>query len=347
MRRRGDPWFKFYPQDWIDGTRDLTPEQRGAYIDMIALQMLSGDPVKDDYAWLGHQMHISSRKARSLVESLIEATKLIRTERGILNERAAVEIEAREKQRRANSEIAVERERKNREKSVKLPRTIRETSAKIADNDVENCELTNEINEWVASSCHERSTTRARSDTDTELEISNNPLSPLRGDGMSEPKPAPRKRIPYSDDFEKFWSEYPDTRGMSKANAWKRWRALTADERDAAYRALPAFRELLAERRRKSPDAVTLHAEGYLSQRRFETLAEAKPAGPWWKDPNLLAEMTLERWRKGIRQYANGIWRVAELGPAPGHPQCVVPAQLIAELRLDEIYDSQGMRRCN
>lgn len=65
----------------------------------------------------------------------------------------------------------------------------------------------------------------------------------------------------------------------------------------------------------------------------------------WWQNPAKLAEMTPERWRKGIAEHANGIWPVDKLGPPPGSPKCVVPPALISELRLTEIYTDGGIKK--
>lgn len=66
---------------------------------------------------------------------------------------------------------------------------------------------------------------------------------------------------------------------------------------------------------------------------------------PWWQNPENLKAMTPDRWRRGIQQYANGIWHVEKLGPPPGHPKCVVPQFLISELRLTDIYTDGGIKR--
>lgn len=37
-----DPAFLFYPQRWLEGTAEMTPEQRGVYIDLLAHQHQKG-----------------------------------------------------------------------------------------------------------------------------------------------------------------------------------------------------------------------------------------------------------------------------------------------------------------
>lgn len=157
MTRR-DPWFKFYPADWLANTRLLTLEQRGAYIDCICMQMQQERALPDDYAWLAHQMHVSKRKAQSIVEELIGLQKFQRTEAGLTNERCETEIAARLHQRHVNSEIAAAREVSKRESAVKLPRASRETSVKVSPKICEKSKLTNEIKDTPTNSCDENST---------------------------------------------------------------------------------------------------------------------------------------------------------------------------------------------
>ena len=66
---------------------------------------------------------------------------------------------------------------------------------------------------------------------------------------------------------------------------------------------------------------------------------------PWWKVPEKITALTAERWRDGIRKYANGTWPVDKLGPPPGHAECVVPADIVRDLRLTEVYTDKGIKR--
>ena len=176
---RGDPWFKFYPSDWLTGTRELTLEQRGAYIDSIAMQMQYGKAMPDDYSWLAHQMHVSTRKARAIVDELIALKKLSRTDAGITNERCEQELSAREHQRKVNTRTAAVRERTKRESTLSQRRTNDEPALNQSPVKCEELEFINQINECYALSCNENSTTRARLDTDTDKEKNITPLVPL------------------------------------------------------------------------------------------------------------------------------------------------------------------------
>lgn len=52
-----------------------------------------------------------------------------------------------------------------------------------------------------------------------------------------------------------------------------------------------------------------------------------------------------ERWRQEITAHANGVWPPDKIGFWPSHPKCAAPADLIAEMGLDELYDESGIKR--
>lgn len=159
-----------------------------------------------------------------------------------------------------------------------------------------------------------------------------------------------KPKAPYSDAFQAFWKAYPETKGMSKIDAWKAWKKLSTAEQVQAMAAVPEFRRQFEDRKRRQPDATCLHAQGFLNQKRFETLVEvnaggqAKPSA-WWLSPEKVSQVTPERWRKAISEHANGIWPVDVLGPPPGSHRCVVPREIVAELKLTDTYTPAGIRR--
>lgn len=321
-----DTWFKFYLNDWWDATRHLTLEQRGAYIDFIVLQMRRRSDVPEDYTWLGHQLHVSTRRARTLMESLIASMKITRTADGLSNERAASELLKRTD--RCSS-------------AVKLPRKVRET--------IQIPHTThNEINELPKTEPTKIPIYEKKSNT--LLRGRDQTIGIPKTLTLSEPssdEPKKRTKNPYTEDFEAFWRAYPDRTNNSKINAAVQWRKLTADEQAAVMRSLPR----LAAYCKAVPDYRCIHAERFLRSRRFETLNEEaereaeRQVGHWWEDAAKVRDMPLDRWRQGITQFANGRWPVDKLGPPPGHERCVVPPSLVAELRLTEVYDRSGLKR--
>ena len=64
----------------------------------------------------------------------------------------------------------------------------------------------------------------------------------------------------------------------------------------------------------------------------------------WWRGKEASYRgLKVETWRKAIAEAKpNGTWPWWILGPPPGHPECLLPAEVITENGFDEIY--QGNR---
>ncbi len=128
------PYFKFYPRDWLQATRDLTLEQRGAYIDLICIIMEMEGHLADNDKWIAHQMHVTARKWRSLKGELVAHEKIAVSDGKIVNERCVKELDALLNQRRNIAESATKRERTKRETPAKQSGNIREISEKDNEN---------------------------------------------------------------------------------------------------------------------------------------------------------------------------------------------------------------------
>lgn len=78
-------------------------------------------------------------------------------------------------------------------------------------------------------------------------------------------------------DFEKFWTEYPREKNMSKKRALMAWRKLSPEKRQHAVDAIPAYRRYCAK---EKSWYHTIHAERFLSQERFEGFAAERQYTP-------------------------------------------------------------------
>ena len=76
--------------------------------------------------------------------------------------------------------------------------------------------------------------------------------------------------------FEAFWHDYPTDALMSKSKAFEKWARLGAEDRAAAHASLPAFRAHCARDLTYRP----VHAERFLSQRRFDGFIERATPTP-------------------------------------------------------------------
>jgi uncharacterized protein YdaU (DUF1376 family) len=123
------PWFKCYPDAWVRKTRTLSLEARAVYWDCLCLLYETEKPISQDDKWMAHYLHASTRLWRTLRDELVMGGYLRETPAGLVDERAIHEIENRSKQRRNNTEIALNRERTKREDSEK-PKQINKTEAR-------------------------------------------------------------------------------------------------------------------------------------------------------------------------------------------------------------------------
>jgi hypothetical protein len=90
-----------------------------------------------------------------------------------------------------------------------------------------------------------------------------------RGEEGNGPDSSDVPSDPCDRDFQIFWKEYPTDAVMSKKRALEQWDGLSQAEREAARQAIPAFKDYC----RKHPTYRPVHAERFLSQRRFEGFA--------------------------------------------------------------------------
>jgi hypothetical protein len=103
----------------------------------------------------------------------------------------------------------------------------------------------------------------------TEEKKEDSSLSEVPSDQCVKEKPVAkaRRRFAYSDEFEAFWTGYPDKSNNSKPNAHREWMLLLPAERELAAQGLTH----LAAHCRKNPDYRCVHAERYLKTRRWES----------------------------------------------------------------------------
>lgn len=367
MSRRGDPWFKFYPNDYLEGTRELTLEQRGAYIDALALQYKYEKPIQDDYRWLGFQMHISERKAKAIVEGLLVAKKLLRGDDGLYNPRASEELKEKAEIRRVNSESALARHRPNAEPELGHGRA-----------EVENAEKDKQKQQNGTCERSTKSVPRTRaSDTDTERE--EYPQTPKGGSqGLSaetEAGDSPKRQTGRDVARRAFveWQEFARAHRLPVPKdttfdqfAKKILARMTEHAEGAGAEAMLAVWHLALVNFAKSKflrgmeGSFTAEIKFLTRTENFAKLinggyqantsaadarwsAAAMNAALWWQDATLVAQVTDDQWRELIGKFATKFWDVKELGPPPGSIKCVVPRHLIAEMELEKCWDHNGM----
>jgi uncharacterized protein YdaU (DUF1376 family) len=85
------PWFKFYPSDWLNGTRGLSLEERGAYMTLIALMYDQQGAIPDDERWMCGALDCDVRVWRRLRDKLCRYGKITPNTDGFLVNRRVLE----------------------------------------------------------------------------------------------------------------------------------------------------------------------------------------------------------------------------------------------------------------
>lgn len=80
-----NPFFQFYPSDWLAGTRGLTAAETGVYITLIAMMYEAEGPVSDDSKRLARLCGSTPAAFKKAIDGLVSTGKLTRDERGFFN----------------------------------------------------------------------------------------------------------------------------------------------------------------------------------------------------------------------------------------------------------------------
>lgn len=94
-----DPWYKRYARDFYDDTRDLKPDERGLYNDIIDLIYMAGGPLADDDRLLSYKMHVHIGVWRRIRKRLLATGKLYLNRGHLMNKRAKEILAIREAER--------------------------------------------------------------------------------------------------------------------------------------------------------------------------------------------------------------------------------------------------------
>lgn len=91
-KKNANPWFRFFPSDWLGGTRGLSAPETGLYITLIAEMYDKGEPIDEDINLLARVFSSRPSRVTEWLESLVHKGKILRVEGGKLwNERVEQE----------------------------------------------------------------------------------------------------------------------------------------------------------------------------------------------------------------------------------------------------------------
>lgn len=184
-----NPWHKRYHADALNGYMPLSLEERGAYTTLLDLLYDRGEPIPENERLLAGYFGVSVRKARAMVEALIQKGKIIRTGTGFIT----------------NSRF---------ENELKTSRKRAENGAKGGRNRAENDKNGNEINDRTENGFKQTPKPQkpeARSQIDRDKSLSGEPT-------IEQPFEAP-DRTAEQERFPEFWAVFPCKVRMDLAEA--------------------------------------------------------------------------------------------------------------------------------
>lgn len=85
------PWVRFFPSDWLGGTRGMSAVETGVYITLIATMYERGAPIPEDHARLARLCGASNSAFKSALATLIDEGKISRVDAGLWNDRVEKE----------------------------------------------------------------------------------------------------------------------------------------------------------------------------------------------------------------------------------------------------------------
>lgn len=104
-------------------------------------------------------------------------------------------------------------------------------------------------------------------------------------------------RKTYPESFEAFWRDYPTDALMSKVKAFEKWQRLSPEDHAAAQAALAGFKAYCT----KNPTYRPVHAERFLSQRRFDGFGNSPGNKPDTELARILDEERQNLARMGLQ----------------------------------------------
>lgn len=95
------PWVRFFPSDWLAGTRGMTAAEMGVYISLIAMMYERGEPLVEDFPRLARLCGASNSQFKKTLGGLLDDGKITRKDGGLWNDR----VEKEQSYRSEKSEV--------------------------------------------------------------------------------------------------------------------------------------------------------------------------------------------------------------------------------------------------
>jgi uncharacterized protein YdaU (DUF1376 family) len=301
------PALPLWTDAYLADTKHLTTLEHGAYLLLLIAMWRAGGALPNDDRKLarfaGVQTNQWGRIKPSMMEFMrVSADGLTITQGRLSDELQYVRDHAKKQAGNARSRW---------QKDTAPPKAVEQHPADPLNSEAANPLESNDTGNATASiwQC------QTDAPTPTPIRIAPDGAFPETGVSGGKPKAGSKKRQCYPDAFEAAWKAYPTTTNMSKAEGFKEWGKLDAEDQRQVAKAIPGFVAYC----KATPDYHPVYFERFIRQRRFDGYAEsAAPA------------VTEADWRRRLIYARNQrIWSTASWGPMPGCDGCMVPAELL------------------
>lgn len=370
------PYFPFWQRDFVHSVRTarMTPDEVGGLVMVMCQQWENCGPLDVLETKFAAYTGWDIRVAKRILTRLVEIKKVDLTASGYQSGRMADEIakyvakvKAAEDREARKKALAIEQE--NRANATAVVDEMRQTSPELVPNLLEKLQTSlAELSEKISKNNEGTTSAAALPDSDSDSYSNSTPLPPKGG---SLPKVRKRDRlgpetIALTDTAHQDWNRVAEKHGLVVARSFPPTRRARLAKRleeigglenfRLALTAIPSVPFLMGKttpRPGETPFKMEfdhlLQTDGKLGDvlaKLIDKAAALAPRSPlWWQDPRAVAAVTDEQWRALIAEHAIGVWNVSELGPPPGSHKCVVPAHIVAAMKLDQIWDHNGFSR--
>jgi len=236
------PWFRFYPSDWLGGTRGMKASEAGIYITLIATMYEREVPLPEDIGRLARLCGASQSSFKATLQMLVMEGKIERVNGGLWNKRVGREVETR------TEKVSVARQNANHRWSSAGGKDQQKQGTKNADASKPQCQ----------TNASQRPETR----------------------DQKKEKIVRKSKPTYPEDFEEFWNRWQHPSGENNNKwpthtpkaAYSQWKQLTPDDRKRAFDGIVQYQSACLK---AGHDPA--HAFRYLRDRAFENFEPQAP----------------------------------------------------------------------
>jgi len=159
----GVPYIRFYGDDWLSGTQDLSLEESGALIKIVAMTASSGQAPKLDLERISRRLGVTQNKSKKIIETLVDLDKINIIDGRIINSRAVEELKKSQEFCKKQSERASRNgSKKDKKPSKNNGSYIATAKPRQSQPEPEPLKIKNKNGEWVLAAIPDEGTNASK-----------------------------------------------------------------------------------------------------------------------------------------------------------------------------------------